>query len=193
MDSEKKAKKTGEKKAIHAKEHKPMKQAVQKKAASGKKVPAAAHEAREGKKSTHKAKETLEKKKKPADKKILKIKELLKRKKHPVFRGRFGGRWKRRKSIAKWNKWHYPRGIDIIFKQEDGANPKIGYRVPNAIRFLHPSGYPEVIVSTQRQLAQFAGQKVAVRFAARIGKRKRAIMLKKADELDLKVLNRWKK
>ena len=193
MDSEKKAKKIGEKKAIHAKEHKPAAQAAQKKADGGKKVPAAAHEALEGKKSAHKAKETPEKKKTLAGKKILKVKELLKRKKHPVFRGRFGGRWKRRKSIAKWNKWHYPYGIDIIFKQEDGANPKIGYRVPNAIRFLHPSGYPEVMASTEGQLAQFTGQNVAVRFAAGIGKRKRAIMLKKADELDLKVLNRWKR
>ncbi len=190
MESEKKAKKTGGGKSMHAKEQKPQVHAAQKKAVEGKKVPAAA---KEGKKTEKAEKGRKGRKKKPVGKKIVKIRELLKRNKHPVFRGRFGGRWKRRKSIAKWNKWRYPRGIDIIFKQEDGANPKIGYRVPNAIRFLHPSGYPEVMASTAEQLAQFAGQNVAVRFAARIGKRKRAIMLKKADELDLKVLNRWKR
>ncbi len=135
-----------------------------------------------------------EKKEKSAfGKKAMKLRELIRRKKHPVFRGRFGARWKRKKSNPKWNKWRYPRGIDIIFKNEDGANPKIGYRVPKDIRFLHPSGMHEMTVATIDELPKFKGENVAIRFASRIGKRKRVLMLKKADEFGLKVLNRWKK
>ncbi|MBI2598513.1 MAG: hypothetical protein HYW50_04925 [Candidatus Diapherotrites archaeon] len=123
-----------------------------------------------------------------------KLNEKIKKKQHPVFRGRFGARFKRRKSIEKWDKWRRPRGTDIIFEKEDGALVKIGYRVPKEIRHLHPSGFPELVVSNLGELSQI-GQKenVALRFAAGIGKRKRIQMLKIAQEKNLRVLNRWKK
>ena len=138
-------------------------------------------------------KKNKQKRKKTTDeKKLLKIKEKINSKKHPVFRGRFGGRFKRRKSNEKWDKWRRPRGIDIIFKNEDGALPKIGYRVPKKFRFLHPSGLKEITVSNLTELKQVK-ERVAVRFFGKIGKRKRIEMIKFAKEQKLKVLNRWKK
>jgi len=141
-----------------------------------------------------KPKKIKQKRKKTQDeKKLLKIKEKIKLKKHPTFRGRFGARFKRRKSNKKWDKWKRPRGIDIIFKNEDGALVKIGYRVPKAIRFLHPSGQKEVLVSNLDDLEKVKERQVAVRFAAKIGKRKRIQMLKRAKEQKIFVVNKMKR
>jgi len=126
------------------------------------------------------------------EKEVLKVKDKLKAKSLPTFRGRFGARFKRRKSNKKWDKWHRPRGIDIVFKNDDGALPKIGYRTPKAIRFLHPSGLNEVIVSNLKELSKVK-ENVVVRFAAKIGKRKWIEMKKTAKEQKVRVLNRWKK
>jgi len=137
---------------------------------------------------------TKEKRKKTQQEKIiLKLKEKLKQKNHPTFRGRFGGRFKRRKSNKKWDKWMKPRGIDIVRKNDDGALAKIGYRVPKKIRYLHPSGLPQVSVSNLQELNLLKEKNVAVRLSGKIGKKKRIEMLKVAKEQNIKLLNRWKK
>jgi len=128
------------------------------------------------------------KKKTPEMKKAAKMRDKIKKKKHPVFRGRFGKKQFRRRSIKKWQKWRYPRGIDIFFRKEDGSIPRIGYRVPKEFRNFHPSGMREVKVANLTELEK-AGKDVAVRISGKVGNRKRKEIIKKANEIGVKVLN----
>ena len=142
---------------------------------------------KKAKKPGHK-KNTEGKAKTPEMKKAGKIREKMRRKKHPVFRGRFGKKQFRRKSIKKWQKWRYPRGIDIFFRREDGSVPRIGYRVPKEFRDFHPSGMREAMVANVGQL-ESAGKNVAIRISGTVGKKKRKEIIKKANETGVKVLN----
>lgn len=118
-----------------------------------------------------------------------KLKEKIKRKHLPQFRGRFGRKDIRRKSKDKWAKWRHPQGIDISLKKEDGSMPKTGYRTPKEIRFLHPSGYEETYI---RNVSELDGMKkgTVVRIAGTVGKKNRKTIVLEAQKLGLKVLNR---
>lgn len=106
----------------------------------------------------------------------------------PTFRGRFGKRSIRRKSIAKWDKWRVPRGIDIKRVMSDGYMPRVGFATPKDIRHVHPSGYREFTVNTLSQIESIpAGH--AMRVAGGIGKRKKIVIVGKAIEKGIKVLN----
>jgi large subunit ribosomal protein L32e len=143
-------------------------------------------------KEEKKVKEKIIKIKIKPSKEIKKIREKLKRKKKPLFRGRFGKRnWIRSIHKEKWQKWRKPRGIDSIHRKEDGAVPKIGYGTNKNLRFRHPSGYFETIVRNVNDLEKIAAQNqvMAARIARTVGKRKRIEIIKKANELKIKVLN----
>ncbi|PIU21108.1 MAG: hypothetical protein COT15_04115 [Candidatus Diapherotrites archaeon CG08_land_8_20_14_0_20_34_12] len=137
------------------------------------------------------AKAKPEKKKKEISKEILKVQKKIKAKKHVLFRGRFGKRRIRRISNKKWQRWRVPRGIDIEMKQHDGYRPKIGYRFAKGIRHLHPSGYPEKTVFNVEELMAISNEKkpYVIRVAGKVGKRKRIDIVKKANELGLRILN----
>ncbi|MBU1120839.1 eL32 family ribosomal protein [Candidatus Micrarchaeota archaeon] len=113
---------------------------------------------------------------------------MIKEKKKPSFRGRFGKKWLRRKKKEKWNKWRKPRGIDIKRKKEDGAIPKSGYRTRKKIRFVHPSGMNEVRVQNVKELAEVK-KGFVVRIGGKVGKKNKKIMVRKAKEMGLRVLN----
>ncbi len=117
-----------------------------------------------------------------------KLREKLKKKK-PTFRGRFGKRKVRRPKSKKWDKWRKPRGIDIHRYKEDGRWPKIGYRNPRMIRGLHPSGFEEVLVHNENVLESIDPKVQAIRIGGRVGKRRRMLILEKAEKLGIKVLN----
>ena len=68
--------------------------------------------------------------------------------------------------------------------------PAIGYRTPRAIRDLHPSGYNDVLVHNMKELEDLDPASDAARISASIGKRKKDLMLEKASELGIKVLNK---
>jgi len=143
------------------------------------------------------AKEKLATKKKSAEEKkrknaeIKKLQEKIKKKKKkPTFRGHFGKRSVRRKSKAKWDKWRVPRGADFKLKKEDGRAPSTGYRTSKALRYLHPSGYREILIHNIKELEMLAGRaNVAARIASTVGKKKRDEIIKKADEIGIKILN----
>lgn len=121
--------------------------------------------------------------------KLSKKKELIKKKRKPTFRGHFGKRSVRRKSKGKWNKWRYPKGADFNFEKADGKKPRSGYRTPKKIRGLHPSGLKEVLVSNLKELDQIKDTNCVVRISGSVGLKKRAILVKKALEKKLKVVN----
>jgi len=135
-------------------------------------------------------------KKKPVkitkSKEIKKLSALVRAKKRHMFRGRFGKRSVRKVSREKWQKWRKPRGIDIVFKKEDGLVPGTGYMTPKKIRFIHPSGYKEKLVRNMNELVAMEKEKgnTAVKISRTIGKKKKTEILKKADELKIVVLNR---
>jgi large subunit ribosomal protein L32e len=116
-------------------------------------------------------------------------KKLWERKHTPVFRGRFGKKNIRRKSIAKWDKWRKPHGIDLDKGLQHGFRPKIGYRSKAELRHIHPSGYMEVLVCNANDLAKIDTKREAARFSSTIGKKKRNELMKKANEKGVWVLN----
>ncbi|MEM4598354.1 MAG: eL32 family ribosomal protein [Candidatus Diapherotrites archaeon] len=120
---------------------------------------------------------------------LSKTKKLIKKKRKPTFRGHFGKRSVRRKSKEKWNKWRYPKGADFNFEKADGKKPRSGYRTPKKIRGLHPSGLKEVLINNLKELEQIKDTNCVVRISGKVGLKKRAILIKKALEKKLKVIN----
>ncbi len=110
---------------------------------------------------------------------------------HPRFKRPNVGRSKRSRLEDKWRK---PRGIDnkqAAHRMPSGALPSVGYKNMRSIRGIHPSGFREVLVRNLGDIAKLAGKSetTAIRIAAVIGRRKRELLVKKAEELKLKVLN----
>jgi len=110
----------------------------------------------------------------------------IKKRKHPKFlRPNYGRSSRSRIKIA----WRRPRGIDNKKRLKIkymGASPSIGYRQPNAIRYFHPKGKPEVLVQTP---AGREGLKDGVsRIAGGVGRLKRAAIEKLAAAKGLHVL-----
>lgn len=89
-------------------------------------------------------------------------------------------------------KWRKPRGRDSKMrarKKGKGKLVTVGYRIPKKERGLHPSGLAEVLVNNQADLGKVDVGRQAVRIASGVGRRKREQILKKADELKIRVLN----
>jgi large subunit ribosomal protein L32e len=153
-------------------------------------------------KKTDKVKET--KTKKPVKKYILKVKKenkkksaeakaiqktLVDKKKLPTFRGRFGKKNIRKKSIAKWKKWRKPRSIDLDRGLQHGFRPKIGYRNKAILRGIHPSGYVEIRVENVADLSKVDVKLNAIRISATVGKRKRNLIVTEANKKGIWILN----
>lgn len=118
------------------------------------------------------------------------VKKIAK-KRRKYFHGRFGKNSIRRKNIAKWQKWHYPRGGDLEKTKQYICMPSSGWRSMKATRGLHPSGYSERIVCNVRELEMLAKEKdtVAARISGTTGGKKRAEIIRKANELGIRILN----
>ncbi len=88
--------------------------------------------------------------------------------------------------------WRKPRGLDNKIRRKIKGwppGPSVGYKGPKIARGLHPSGYREVIVYNATDLTNIDPNTQAVRIAHTVGKRKRATIIAKAKELNLKILN----
>ncbi|MHA1743840.1 MAG: 50S ribosomal protein L32e [Candidatus Heimdallarchaeota archaeon] len=89
-------------------------------------------------------------------------------------------------------KWRRVRGLQAKIrrhKKNKGKMPSPGYGAPRELRYLHPSGFKEVLVHNLKELEKINPEKEAARIAHTVGKKKKAEMLKKAEELKIKVLN----
>jgi large subunit ribosomal protein L32e len=69
------------------------------------------------------------------------------------------------------------------------AMPSIGYKLPKGIRGLHPSGLAEMMVSNPKELEKIDPKKYVVRIASAVGRRKRDAIIKRAQELKIRVVN----
>ena len=89
--------------------------------------------------------------------------------------------------------WRKPVGAHSKSRRSWGyrpANVRGGYRGPAAARDLHPSGFEEVRVFNVDDLAAVKPDTQAVRIGGTVGAKKRGDIMKKADEMGIRVLNR---
>lgn len=89
-------------------------------------------------------------------------------------------------------KWRRQRGSESKMRKRiksKGKMPSPGYGAPKNLRHLHPSGFKEVLVYNLKDLEKINPEKEAIRIAHTVGKRKKNEMVKKAEEMKIKVLN----
>jgi large subunit ribosomal protein L32e len=89
--------------------------------------------------------------------------------------------------------WRKPKGTHSrsrLKKQHGAAMPKAGFRKPEEERGKHPSGYEEVLVHNTDDLEELDADEEAARIGSTVGGRKREQIIEKADDEDIKVLNR---
>ncbi|NPA85291.1 MAG: 50S ribosomal protein L32e [Crenarchaeota archaeon] len=100
--------------------------------------------------------------------------------------------WWRYYRLERGYKWRKPKGNDNKSRlQLKGYPPivKVGYRTPKQYRDLHPSGLKPVIVHNVKELEKVDKDKHIVYIASSVGKRKRQEILKRAQELGIRVAN----
>ncbi|MFB6119092.1 50S ribosomal protein L32e [Halosegnis sp.] len=88
--------------------------------------------------------------------------------------------------------WRRPRGG--LSKQRKGVKGKgdkveAGFRTPEPVRGLHPSGFEEVHVHNTDDLEGVDGDRQAVRIGSTVGARKREAIEEVAEERGIRVLN----
>ena len=119
-------------------------------------------------------------------KRLFKVRKVQKGKK-PHFRRADGHKYKRLDE-----NWRRPRGLQGKMRRGikgKGAIAQVGYGSPAVVKGLHPSGYCDVLVNTVADLDNIDAAVEAVRIAAKVGGRKKAMIEAKASELGIKVLN----
>ncbi len=120
------------------------------------------------------------------EKRLLKIKN-----KNAVKRVEFRRQeWFRYKKLG--DSWRKPRGKHSKQREHLARRPPVvdaGYRSPSVVRGLHPSGFQEVLVFTPQDLEKLDPQREAARIGSSVGSRKRELIMEKAEELKIRVLN----
>jgi len=118
--------------------------------------------------------------------KALKVRARAKAKKPKFVRAES---WRYARFSLSWRK---PRGLDNKIRRKIlgwPPGPSMGYKGPKIARYLHPSGYREVVVNNVADLSSIDPNTQAARIAHTVGKRKRADIIAKAKELNVKILN----
>lgn len=91
------------------------------------------------------------------------------------------------------NNWRRPKGYRskkrLNYKYR-GSKAKIGFRSPKEVRGLHPSGFEEVIVHNTKDIEEIDPEKQAARIGSTVGTKKRREIEKKAEEQDIRILNK---
>ena len=129
-------------------------------------------------------------KKKPELSKEMKEKLLLRRKikkKKPEF---LREEWFRYKRIPK--NWRKPDGITSKMRINLKYRPhmvRVGYRGPREMRGLHSSGFEEVAIYNVSDLKNIDPKTQAARIGSTVGTKKRIDIEKKAEELNVRILN----
>jgi large subunit ribosomal protein L32e len=120
------------------------------------------------------------------EKEQLVIRRQIKRR-TPHFLRDEGFRYKR---IPK--NWRRPTGYTSKLRINLKYRPskvRVGFRSPKIVRGLHASGFEEVMVHTVKELDKIDAKKQAVRIGGTVGTKKRLEIMKRADELNIRILN----
>jgi large subunit ribosomal protein L32e len=89
-------------------------------------------------------------------------------------------------------KWRAPKGKQNKLRQHQlskGNYPHPGYGSPKSLKFLHPSGFQEIMIRNLKDLEKVNPKTQAIRIASAIGRKKRLEIMKIANEKKLKILN----
>jgi len=98
--------------------------------------------------------------------------------------------WFRYKRIPR--NWRRPDGITSKMRINLKYRPskvRVGFRGPKGVRGLHPSGFEEVMVYNVAGLKNIDPEKQAARIGSTVGTKKRLEIAKKAEELEIRILN----
>ena len=101
--------------------------------------------------------------------------------------------WRYKKLGGKHASWRLPRGIHSKTRRHWGYRPplvSIGYGGPVLSRGLHPSGFVEVLVYNEADLANVDKATQAARIGGTVGGRKQKLIVAAADKAGIRVLNR---
>jgi len=121
------------------------------------------------------------------DKRLLRVRDKV-RKSRPKFRRQESWRYKRLKTS-----WRKPIGIDNSMRHHKRGIPtivRVGFRGPKATRGLTRSGKIEVMVHNPYDLEDIDKETQVARIASTVGTRKKVAITNKADELEIKIINR---
>ena len=121
---------------------------------------------------------------------VIKERQRIKDKK-PKFRAEESWRYKRVKE-----KWRKARGIDSKMRRKVKGwprSPTVGYRGPKKARYLHPSGFIEVLVHNVDNLEKIDPKTQAIRIAHTVGAKKRIEISTRAEEKGVRILNPTKR
>ncbi|MDI6730768.1 MAG: 50S ribosomal protein L32e [Candidatus Altarchaeum sp.] len=120
------------------------------------------------------------------EKRLFKIAAHIRDKKPKFLRQQYG-------MIMRLKKvWRKPRGTDgklKIEKRGQGHLVKIGYKKPKGIRGIHPSGYWTVNIANPKELENINKETHAAIIFSQVGRKKRNEIIKKANELNIVILN----
>lgn len=89
-------------------------------------------------------------------------------------------------------KWKKPKGRHSKLRIQEKARGrivKIGYGSPRAVKGLTQAGYKPIRISNPKELEKIDPKKEVVIIASGVGKKKRIEIVKKADNLKIKILN----
>ncbi|MFC1801126.1 50S ribosomal protein L32e [Nanoarchaeota archaeon] len=90
------------------------------------------------------------------------------------------------------SKWRRPKGLQSkmrLRKKGYKRSVEIGFGSPKAVKRMHKSGLMPVLVYALTDLKKIRPDKEGIVIGQTVGKRKKLELIKKADELKIKVLN----
>lgn len=104
--------------------------------------------------------------------------------------------------MAKRQNTHKNKRINTSYRRPTGKHskqrlklksapqmPEAGLRTPEDIRGKHPSGFEDVLVHRPEDLENLDSEEDAARIGSTVGGKKTAMIVEKAEELDIKLLN----
>ena len=89
-------------------------------------------------------------------------------------------------------RWRKPKGTDSKMRLHLKGYSKsvsLGYSSPKEVRGLHPSGLLPIVISSQSDLGKIDKEKQGIIISSAVGKKKRVVLLAKAGELKITILN----
>jgi large subunit ribosomal protein L32e len=117
---------------------------------------------------------------------MLKVRKKMKKKK-PGFSRQEEYRLKKLKKA-----WRRPRGRHSKLRKHERARgrlPKVGYGSPKSVKGMTRYGYREVRISNPNELEKLDPKKEIALISSSVGKRKRTEIIKKAEEMKIKIVN----